>query len=82
MESKLEGTVNNFQIIDRTLDAAKQIKETGQATTAARSLSRPNYIQTRKWALHARMSHSTVCNTTFSIKKTRPTLANTYASFM
>ena len=29
---------------------------------------------TRKRALHARMSHSTVCNTTVSTKKTRRTL--------
>ena len=29
---------------------------------------------TRKLTLHARMSHSTVCNTTVSIKKTRRTL--------
>ena len=28
---------------------------------------------TRKWALHARMSHSTVCNTTVSTKKTHHT---------
>ena len=31
-------------------------------------------IHTRKRALHARMSHSTVCNTTVSTKKTRHTL--------
>ena len=31
-------------------------------------------IETRKRALHARMSHSTVCNTIVSTKKTRRTL--------
>ena len=31
-------------------------------------------IETRKRALHARMSHSTVCNTTVSTKKTRRSL--------
>ena len=31
-------------------------------------------LLTRKRALHARMSHSTVCNTTVSTKKTRRTL--------
>ena len=32
-------------------------------------------IETRKRALHARMSHSTVCNTTVSTKKTSRTQA-------
>ena len=32
-------------------------------------------ISTRIRALHARMSHSTICNTTVSTKKTRRTLA-------
>ena len=34
----------------------------------------PHVEITRKWALHAWMSHSTVCNTTVSTKKTRRTL--------
>ena len=42
MEAKLEGTVNYFELVDSTLDAAKQTEEAARASRE--SLFKPTYI--------------------------------------
>ena len=79
MERTLKDTVNYTQLNDCSLDAAKQNKEIQdrppkQQEEAYLDIPIYQYIKTIKWALHTRISHSTVCNTIVFTKKTRPTL--------
>ena len=66
----LQGHSRRPKNEDNRRVSARQQSITSEST----AVNMTQQIETRKRALHARMSHITVCNTTVSTNKTRRTL--------